>query len=358
MTGITTCPTMKSTAKRMGTDDRQTHFCETTAHYPSIGPGTYKEKELPKSTAWRIGAGDRWHRLGRPPEPETRSNVNISPGMYDKDAYHDYHRGWKWDQTKRSATREQISASRNPSKYPVLRSVKIETELCATRPDLDYTLFRDNIAWSKGIYVSCASRFTPRDKRPKSASPEHYLRGRVGSPSGSVGVKIDERGRMSPTAKPIRKDPKDIRSPPRQRAKTAWGQRTPMRTGPTVQEMQKRAAEEAIAAAKAHAAEQTRLTFYGTDDGAEATIEVRAREPESPPSPGPGGGWTRPPPPPPSDGFDADHTCISYKIDIVGNLCKSPFNSAVSRSPRTNPINGVPITQDPACPVGPGYYEV
>ena len=58
-----------------------------------------------------------------------------------------------------------------------------------------------------------------------------------------------------------------------------------------------------------------------------------------------------------------DRTSIGYRMstdgaDSYGNPYRPSFASTVTRSPRTNIIYGIPETQKPGCPIGPGYYEV
>lgn len=317
---------MRSTVQRK---EAGPHIC--TFDMPHMGPGYYPMQPAPRSPTCRISQAERFGNLGRA-VPETWTNPNISPVMYDYERYRHYQRDQKWLMLERCAYREREAAMKKPCKFPITRAQRVEAEIVAARPDLDSCAFKDKNAWTKGVYVTCSSRFTPREKRPQSASPDQYLRSRSGSPCGMIGVEF-QRGKMIPRKEPVRrKDPKDIRTPPSKRPQTSLAVRTQGRSP---------VAWRSNSPAAVSPPDAKGVTFEATADGAEANIKTASKRDSTP-----------------SDGFVIDKTSMAYLLKDLGNTCKSSFRSTVSRSPRTNPIRGQPETQKPDCPIGPGYYEI
>ena len=63
---------------------------------------------------------------------------------------------------------------------------------------------------------------------------------------------------------------------------------------------------------------------------------------------------------PKSGVYNYDITSLAYRLEHSGtNPYKCTFNSPVSRSPRTNPIQNLPETQKAENDhLGPGYYNI
>ena len=109
----------------------------------------------------------------------------LKQGHYDVDKYRDYYKHQQTLLHRRCAKVERETAKRQKSKWGNGNAGDAAWQkIIANRPALDLTSAEDARAWSKGPRIFKASRFTPREERPRTA--EGFLKTgdwrHVGSP--------------------------------------------------------------------------------------------------------------------------------------------------------------------------------
>lgn len=335
---VTSVPAMSSKTARM-----YKAFPKTTEEMPHMAPGTYNVRNEEHGPATAILPGDRYQTpSGFCEVPETATNANILPGMYDVGRYEEYMQSQKLLLQTRSATKAREAALRSVGKSPLTKYERDTMEEIANRPILDSFKAEDKQAWSRGINIGSKVRFTPRGGRVRKANPIRYLKRGSGNPSGMQKIAW-ECGRMRPASRVDRRDrlhftpgalgPAKEPNKPDIRPKTATAKSqarsplrkvftprlaTPVYLKPEVDELEADTSEE----------EEEVESFRSI-----TATKAKKKAPRLP----------------------VHITDISYRVKKMGNLVKSSFESQVSRSPRTNPICGVSETdRNPV--IGPGYY--
>ena len=277
------------------------------------------------------------------------------PGSYDPHRYYNYMRGQKILMLERCALKEQEVAKTQTSKWGNGNAGDAAwQEIIAKRPALDLTSVADKRAWSKGPKMILGSRFTPREKRPRTAtghlaiaSPKHWLKSHTGSPNGMTRI-IFEYGRMrakhlaTTKGTGVLKKPKLVPGGP---GVFKWvGVEWPLGCSEN---------PEIVPVANRPQTAATTVDYGDSSEAEEAGVipQIAVKKKPVPEL------YVK------TVCEDSNHiTDVGFRIltkgpNGYGNPYRSSFVSTSSRDKLPGAV-GIPETQKPDCPIGPGYYEI